>query len=52
MKVSDGSVDLELISQRVLKLAEIATLDHLEALMESQAEGLLEWVSQSDAEAA
>jgi hypothetical protein len=52
MTVSDATVDLDLIAQRVLKLAEIATLDHLEALLESQAEGLLEWAAQQDAEAA
>jgi hypothetical protein len=34
--------DLELIAQRVLKLSEIATLEHLEALARSQAEGLME----------
>ncbi len=35
------TIDLELIAQRVLKLAEIATLEHLQGLLESQAEGLL-----------
>lgn len=35
------SVDLELIAQRVLKLAEIATLEHLEMLMQSQAKTIL-----------
>lgn len=35
------SVDLELIAQRVLKLAEIATLEHLEMLMQSQAKMIL-----------
>ena len=34
-------IDLELIAQRVLKLAEIATLDHLQALQNSQADALL-----------
>jgi hypothetical protein len=34
------SVDLELIAQRVLKLAEIATLEHLEMLLQSQAQML------------
>jgi len=34
------SIDLELISQRVLKLAEIAMLEHLEANERSQAVGL------------
>ncbi len=35
-------LDLELIAQRVLKLAEIATLEHLEMLLQSQAHALLE----------
>lgn len=34
-------VDIELIAQRILKLAEISTLEHLEAMARSQAEGLL-----------
>ena len=29
--------DLELIAQRILKLSEIATLEHLQQLMDSQA---------------
>ena len=46
MVASDNTVDLELIAQRVLKLAEIATLEHLQGLMESQAVGVVrmaEW---------
>jgi hypothetical protein len=43
-------LDLELIAQRILKLAEIAMLEHLEQLMESQAQGLLALAQ--DAEAA
>ena len=39
--VADCTIDLELIAQRVLKLAEIATLEHLQGLLDSQAEGLL-----------
>jgi hypothetical protein len=35
------TLDLELIAQRILKLAEIATLEHLESLMNSQAQGML-----------
>jgi hypothetical protein len=35
------TLDLELIAQRVLKLAEIATLEHLELLLQSQAKSLL-----------
>jgi len=34
--------DMELIAQRVLKLAEIATLEHLESLLRSQASDCLE----------
>jgi len=33
-------IDLALIAQRILKLAEIAVLEHLEALDRSQAVGL------------
>ena len=36
-----ASLDMELISQRILKLAEIATLEHLNSLVASQADGLL-----------
>jgi len=43
MNSSTGlSLDIELIAQRVLKLAEIATLEHLEALARSQADGLMD----------
>ena len=38
---TNAPLDLDLIAQRVLKLAEIATLEHLEALLNSQADGLL-----------
>jgi len=34
-------IDLELVTQRVLKVAEIAMLEHLEALERSQANGLV-----------
>ena len=34
-------IDLELVVQRVLKVAEIAMLEHLEALKRSQANGLV-----------
>jgi hypothetical protein len=34
------AIDVELIAQRILKLAEISMLDHLEALELSQAMGL------------
>ena len=40
--------DLELIAQRILKLSEIATLEHLEQLMDSQAQAMLELVRQSE----
>ena len=35
-------LDLELITQRVLKIAEIATLEHLESLLRSQAGNCLD----------
>ena len=35
------NVDLQLVAQRVVKLAEIATLEHLTALLNSQADGLI-----------
>jgi hypothetical protein len=35
------TIDMELIAQRIVKLAEIATLEHLETLVRSQAEGLI-----------
>jgi hypothetical protein len=38
------TLDLELIAQRILKLAEIATLEHLESLLQSQAQGMLNLV--------
>jgi hypothetical protein len=41
MVAANCTMDLELISQRVLKLAEIATLEHLQGLLDSQAEGVL-----------
>jgi hypothetical protein len=41
MVAANGMTDLELIAQRVLKLAEIATLEHLQGLLDSQAEGVL-----------
>jgi hypothetical protein len=36
-------IDLALVSQRIMKLAEIAVLDHLESLDRSQAVGVSEW---------
>jgi hypothetical protein len=38
----NNPVDLELIAQRILKLAEIATLEHLAQLRQSQAQGVLD----------
>jgi len=35
------SLDLELVAQRILKLAELATLEHLQALLNSQAGAML-----------
>ncbi|HUO10344.1 MAG TPA: hypothetical protein VM008_18705 [Phycisphaerae bacterium] len=40
--MSKSGIDVELIAQRIMKLAEIATLEHLEALAVSQAQGLME----------
>jgi hypothetical protein len=42
-------IDLELIAQRILKLAEIATLEHLEQISQSQAAGVLELTTESEA---
>jgi hypothetical protein len=35
-----GTFDLKLVSRRILKLAEIAVLDHLESVARSQAGGI------------
>ena len=43
------SLDLDLIAQRLLRLAEIATLEHLESLMNSQAHNMLELFSDAEA---
>jgi hypothetical protein len=42
------NLDMELIAQRILKLAEIAMLEHLEQLMESQAQGVLKLVQEME----
>ena len=42
MLPSDNNLDLELIAQRIIKLAEIASLEHLEQLLQSQAQGILD----------
>jgi hypothetical protein len=43
------AIDLDLVAQRILKLAEIATLEHLEVLLNSQAGTMLEALAESDA---
>ena len=48
MMPTERPLDLELIAQRILKLAEIATLEHLEQLMQSQAQAVLELARQAD----
>jgi hypothetical protein len=45
------SIDLDLVAQRILKLAEIATLEHLEGLLNSQAGTMLERLADSEAAA-
>ena len=45
--MTETGFDLELIAQRVMKLAEIATLEHLNALVHSQAEGLMELANEA-----
>lgn len=47
--VTLDAIDLDLVAQRVLKLAEIATLEHLESLLNSQAGTMLEALAESDA---
>jgi hypothetical protein len=44
--------DLELIAQRVLKLAEIATLEHIESLLRGQAGDVLEMAGDREQPAA
>ena len=36
------AIDLQLVAQRILKLAEISMLDHMESLARSQATGIAE----------
>jgi hypothetical protein len=43
------AIDLDLVAQRIGKLAEIATLEHLESLLCSQADGLLNLRADMDA---
>ena len=42
MPPSEPDYDVELIAQRIIKLAEIATLEHLQQILDSQAQGVLE----------
>jgi hypothetical protein len=48
MLPAKNNLDLELIAQRILKLAEIAMLEHLEQLMESQAQGVLQLAQETE----
>jgi hypothetical protein len=41
-------VDLALVAQRILKLAELSVLEHLEALKRSQAVGLSDMLHTND----
>jgi hypothetical protein len=41
-------IDLALIAQRILKLAEISVLEHLDALKRSQAVGLSDMLHNAD----
>lgn len=41
-------IDMELVAQRIVKLAELSMLEHLETLMRSQADSLLAMVSQTE----
>jgi hypothetical protein len=49
MVPTKSNLDLELIAQRILKLAEIAALEHLEQIVQSQAAGVLDLATDSDA---
>jgi hypothetical protein len=49
MVPAKNDLDLELIAQRILKLAEIATLEHLQQIAQSQAAGVLDLATESDA---
>jgi hypothetical protein len=40
------AVDLDLVAQRIVKLAELSMLEHLEALMRSQADSLMALVQE------
>jgi len=49
MVPAKNDLDLELIAQRILKLAEIATLEHLQQIAQCQAAGVLDLATESDA---
>jgi hypothetical protein len=42
------AIDMDLIAQRIVKLAELSMLEHLDGLMRSQADSLLELVKKSE----
>jgi hypothetical protein len=48
MVPTKNDLDLELIAQRILKLAEIATSEHLEQISRSQAARILELANESE----
>ncbi len=43
------AIDLQEIARRIIKLAEISTKEHLEMLMNSQAEEMLKLAREADA---
>lgn len=43
-----SSLDLDLIAQRILTLAEVATLEHLQLLLNSQAASMLHLAPDTD----
>jgi hypothetical protein len=45
---TSNELDMELIAQRILKLAEIATLEHLAQIGQSQAAGVLELAAETE----
>ena len=47
---SPAGIDLALVAQRILKLAELSVLEHLEALDRSQGAGLSEMFRGSESE--
>ncbi len=45
---NDERYDLAVIARRILKIAEIATLEHLESILASQAQGILELTAEPE----